>query len=212
MAFVIDSSTKKQLFALGWTPGIVRSIFRVVGLKPTKYEENMILICSLVRPSDTDGRDKNRIPGCSCHQCFQAVSEGPKSFIPAYGPPGSRGYWSPIPDCVCTRESFTPERFFYHTLKTRDYMKVRAFFRGERYSVRLDKKKVAKAIVAQNLYADAPHGAEHAKLRRKLLNEAVRLAMICSPDGYGEIQQASIRRWEEERKAARLQRGLSASV
>jgi hypothetical protein len=210
MPFAIDSSTKKKLFALGWTPGIAQSILRVVGLKPTKYEENMIRICSLISPSDTDGRDKERIPGCDCHQCFQAVMEGPKSFIPAYGPPGSRGYWSPIPGCVCTRESFTPQRFFFHVLKWKDPMKVRAFFCGSRYSVRLDKKKVARAIVAQRLYADAPDGAEHRKLRRQLLNESVRLAMACSPDGYGEIQQASIARWEAERKAARLANNAEA--
>ena len=201
---------RTQLESLGWTPGIVRGILRVVGLKPTRYDENMELIRSLMRPSTTDGRDQSVIPGCSCHQCHQA-SASVASFLPAYGPEGSPGYWTPIPGRVCTRESFDPQRFFFHVLKWKDGRKVNAFFGGSRKSVRLDKKKVARAIVAQDLYADAPDGAEHKMLRRKLLNEAVRLAMLCSPEGYGEIQQHSIRRWEAERISSRARASIACA-
>ena len=98
---------RSQLESLGWTPGIASRILRVVGLKPTRYNENMELIRSLIRPSTTDGRDQSVIPGCSCHQCHQA-SASVASFLPAYGPEGSPGYWTPIPGRVCTRESFDP--------------------------------------------------------------------------------------------------------
>ena len=172
---------RSQLESLGWTPGIASRILRVVGLKPTRYNENMELIRSLIRPSTTDGRDQSVIPGCSCHQCHQA-SASVASFLPAYGPEGSPGYWTPIPGRVCTRES-----------------------------VRLDKKKVLAAIAAQDLYADAPDGAEHKMLRRRLLNESVRLAMLCSPEGYGEIQQHSIRRWEAGRISSRARASIACS-
>ena len=201
---------RKQLESLGWTPGIVRNILRVVGLKPTRYDENMELIRSLMQPSTTDGRDQSVIPGCSCHQCHRA-SASVASFLPAYGPEGSPGFWTPIPGRVCTRESFNPQRFFYHTLKWKDWQKVNAFFGGSRKSDRLDKKKVARAIVAQDLYANAPDGAEHKKLRRKLLDEAVRLAMLCSPEGYGEIQQHSIRRWEARQISSRARASIACS-
>jgi hypothetical protein len=210
MASAADRIPRSQLESLGWTPGIVRGILRIVGLKPTRYNANMELIRSLMRPSSTDGRDQSVIPGCSCSQCHQA-SASVASFLPAYGPEGSPGYWTPIPGCVCTRESFNPSRFFFHVLKWKEPQKINAFFGGSRKSVRLDKKKVARAIVAQDLYADAPAGAEHKKLRRKLLNEAVRLAMLCSPEGYGEIQQHSIRRWEAERISSRARASIACS-
>lgn len=189
---------RKELESLGWTPGIVRGMLRIVGLKPTRYEENMELIRSLMLPSTTDGRDQSRIPGCSCCQCHQA-SDSVASFLPAYGPEGSRGYWSPIPGRVCIRESFTPKRFFFHTMKRQDWANVYAFFTGVRYSKRLDKKKVIAAIAAQRLYADAPDGAEYKDLRRKLLNDCVRLSMLCSAEGYGEVQNSSIADWEAGR-------------
>lgn len=201
---------RKQLESLGWTPGIVRGILRVVGLKPTRYNENMELIRSLMLPSSTDGRDQSVVPGCDCAQCHQA-STSVASFLPAYGPEGSPGYWTPIPGRVCTRESFDPQRFFFHVLKWKGAQKVNDFFRGPRKSVRLDKKKVAAAIAAQDLYADAPDGAEHKMLRRKFLNEAVRLAMLCSPEGYGEIQQHSIRRWESERMSRRARASIASA-
>ena len=201
---------RSQLESLGWTPGIASRILRVVGLKPTRYNENMELIRSLIRPSTTDGRDQSVIPGCSCHQCHQA-SASVASFLPANGPEGSPGYWTPITGRVCTRESFDPSRFFFHVLKWKDSRKINEFFGGSRKSVRLDKKKVLAAIAAQDLYADAPDGAEHKMLRRRLLNESVRLAMLCSPEGYGEIQQHSIRRWEAGRISSRARASIACS-
>ena len=201
---------RPQLESLGWTPGIVRRILRVVGLKPTRYNENMELIRSLMLPSSTDGRDQSVVPGCDCAQCHQA-SASVASFLPAYGPEGSPGYWTPIPGRVCTRESFNPSRFFFHVLKWKDVSKINNFFRGPRKSVRLDKKKVAAAIAAQDLYADAPDGAEYKELRRHLLNETVRLSMLCSPEGYGEIQQHSIRRWEAGRMSSRARASIACS-
>jgi len=201
---------RKQLESLGWTPGIVRRIIRVVGLKPTRYTENMELIRSLMLPSETDGRDQSVIPGCSCSQCHQA-SASVASFLPAYGPEGSPGYWTPIPGRVCTRESFNPSRFFFHVLKWKDPRKVGSFFRGPRKSVRLDKKKVAAAIAAQDLYADAPDGAEYKDLRRHLLNETVRLSMLCSPEGYAAIQQHSIDKWRAGRMSSRARASIAFS-
>jgi len=201
---------RKQLESYGWTPNIVRRILRSIGLKPTRYEQNMELIRSLICPSTTDGRDQSVIPGCSCGQCHQA-SVSVASFLPAYGPEGSPGYWSPIPGRVCTRESFDPSRFFFHVLKWKDPLKINDFFRGPRKSARLDKKKVRAAIAAQDLYADAPDGAEHKMLRCKLLNESVRLAMLCSPEGYGEIQQHSIRRWEAGRISSRARASIACA-
>ena len=201
---------RTQLESLGWTPGIVRGILRVVGLKPTRYDENMELIRSLMRPSTTDGRDQSVIPGCSCHQCYRA-SDSVASFLPAYGPEGSPGFWTPIPGRVCTRESFTPKRFFFHTMKRQDWANVYAFFTGVRYSKRLDKKKVIAAIAAQRLYADAPYGAEYKDLRRKLLNECVRLSMLCSAEGYGEVQKSSIADWEAGRMSSRARASIACA-
>ena len=201
---------RTQLESLGWTPGIVRGILRSIGLTPTRYEQNMELIRSLMRPSTTDGRDQSVIPGCSCGQCHQA-SVSVASFLPAYGPEGSPGYWSPIPGRVCTRESFYPSRFFFHVLKWKDPRKINDFFRGPRKSVRLDKMKIRAAIAAQDLYADAPDGEEHKMLRSKLLKESVRLAMLCSPEGYGEIQQHSIRRWEAGRISSRARASIACA-
>jgi len=201
---------RPQLESLGWTPGIASRILRVVGLKPTRYNENMELIRSLMLPSTTDGRDQLAIPGCSCCQCYQA-SASVASFLPAYGREGSPGYWTPIPGRVCTRESFNPSRFFFHVLKWKDPHKINDFFRGPRKSVRLDKKKVARAIAAQDLYADAPIGEEHKMLRSKLLAEAARLAMLCSPEGYDEIQQHSIRQWKAGRMSSRARASIACS-
>ena len=198
---------RPQLESLGWTPGIVRRILCLIGMKPTRYNENMELIRSLMLPSETDGRDQSVIPGCSCSQCHQA-SASIASFLPAYGPPGSRGYWTPIPGRVCTRESFNPSRFFFHVLKWKDPLKIGSFFRGPRKSVRLDKKKVVAAIAAQELYASAPFGDEHKDLRRKLLNESVRLSMLCSPSGYAQVQQHSIDKW----KAGKMSSSARASI
>ena len=200
---------RKQLESLGWTPGIVRSILRIVGLKPTRYEENMELIRSLILPSTTDGRDQSRILGCSCCQCRQA-SSSVASFLPAYGLEGTPGYWSPIPGRVCTRESFTPNRFLFHTLKKRPG-DVYTFFDGSRYSKRLDKKKVIAAIAAQRLYADAPDGAEYKDLRRKLLKECVRLSMLCSAEGYGEVQKSSIADWEAGRMSSKARASIACA-
>jgi hypothetical protein len=93
-------------------------------------------------------------------------------------------------------------------MKRQDWANVYAFFTGVRYSKRLDKKKVIAAIAAQRLYADAPDGAEYKDLRRKLLNECVRLSMLCSAEGYGEVQNSSIADWE----AGRLRSKSRASI
>jgi hypothetical protein len=201
---------RKQLESLGWTPGIVCGILRVIGLKPTRYEQNMELIRSLMRPSTMDGRDQSVIPGCSCGQCHQA-SVSVASFLPAYGPEGSPGYWSPIPGRVCTRESFDPQRFFFHVLKWNDRRKVNEFFNGVRHSKRLDQQKVIAAIVAQRLYADAPYGAEYKDLRSKLLKESVRLCMLCSAEGYAEVQKSSIDDWEAGRMSSKARASIACA-
>jgi len=210
MASAANRILRSQLESFGWTPGIASRILRLIGRKPTRYNENMELIRSLIRPSTTDGRDQSVVPGCSCGQCHQA-SASVASFLPAFGSEGSPGYWTPIPGRVCTRESFNPSRFFFHVLKWKEPQKINAFFGGSRKSVRLDKKKVIVAIAAQDLYANAPDGAEHKKLRARLLNEAVRLSMLCSPEGYGEIQQHSIRRWEAKRMSSRARASIACS-
>ena len=201
---------RPQLESLGWTPGIVRRIIRVVGLKPTRYTENMELIRSLMLPSETDGRDQSVIPGCSCSQCHQA-SASVASFLPAYGPEGSPGYWTPIPGRVCTRESFNPSRFFFHVLKWKDVAKINSFFGGSRYSKRLDKKKIAAAIAGQRLYASSPIGDEYKDLRRRLLKESVRLSMLCSTEGYAEVQQSSIADWKAGRMSSRARASIACA-